>query len=212
LAGTLVVSAFEPEIAPLRRLARGLRQVTLAPVGIGAVDAAIGAAHAIATARPRRVIFVGTAGVYPGGRRGDTPGVGDVVVSGPIHCVSTAALRGAGYLPEPQVTRATPSPALCRAIAAGSGQAVACPLAITRSAALARRIASSTGASVENLEAFAVARASEIAGVEFAAVLGIANRVGPAAHREWLANHQEASRAVAEVIAAYLSKRARQKS
>ena len=213
MAGTLVVSAFEPEIAPLRRLVRGLRQVTLAPVGIGAVDAAIGAARAIAKARPRRVIFVGTAGVYAGGGSAG-PGVGDVIVSAVVHCVSTAALAGAGYLPEPQVTRATPSPALGRALAAGSlaAAAVACPLAITRSAGLARRIASSTGASVENLEAFAVARAADTAGVEFAAVLGIANRVGPAAHREWLAHHQEASAAAARVIAAYLSKRARQKS
>jgi purine-nucleoside phosphorylase len=131
-----------------------------------------------------------------------------------IQCVSTAALAGTAYLPEPQVTRATASRALCRALAAGRLYAIAaaCPLAITRSAALARRIASSTGASVENLEAFAVARAAEIAGVEFAAVLGIANRVGPVAHREWLANHRQASAAAAQVIAAFLSKRARQKS
>ncbi len=207
MAGTLVVSAFEPEIAPLRRLARGLRAVTLAPVGIGAVDAAIGAARAIARTRPRRVIFVGTAGVYPG----DGAAVGEVVVPASVECISTAALKGLGYLPEPQVIRATPTPGLCRALGA-SKTAVACPVAITRSASLARRIASATGASLENLEAFAVGRAAETAGVEFAAVLGIANRVGPAAHREWLANHDQASEAAARVIAAFLSRVARQKS
>jgi purine-nucleoside phosphorylase len=215
LAGTLVLSAFEPELAPLRPLVRGVRQVTLSPVGIGAVDAAIGAARAIARARPRRVIFVGTAGVYPGGRRRDAASIGDVVVPAALHCVSTAALRELGYLPQPQVVRATPSPALRRALAPSAAtdeQVVACPLAITRSAALARRIVASTGASVENLEAFAVARAAETAGVEFAAVLGIANQVGPSAHREWLAHHRQASAAAAQVIAAYFSRRAGQKS
>jgi nucleoside phosphorylase len=212
LAGTLVLSAFEPEIAPLRRLVRGLRQVTLEPVGIGAVDAAIGAARAIARARPSRVIFVGTAGVYPGGRRPGGAAVGDVVVPSSVDCVSTAALRGLAYLPKPQVIRATPWPALCRALGASRPAAVACPVAITRSAALARRIASSTGASLENLEAFAVARAAETAGLPFAAVLGIANRVGPTAHREWLANHEQASEAAAQVIARHLSRGARQKS
>jgi nucleoside phosphorylase len=129
-----------------------------------------------------------------------------------VACISTAALRGLGYVPEPQVMRATPSPALCRALGAGPGLAVACPVAITRSAALARRIASATGASLENLEAFAVARAAETAGVAFAAVLGIANRVGPTAHHEWLAHHREASQAAARVIHRFLSRRARQKS
>jgi len=212
LAGTLVLSAFEPEIAPLRRLVRGLRQVTLEPVGIGAVDAAIGAARAIARARPSRVIFVGTAGVYPGGGAGGAAGVGEVAVPSAIACISTAALRGLGYVPEPQVMRATPSAALRRALGGGAPAGVACPVAITRSAALARRIAASTGASLENLEAFAVARAAETAGVTFAAVLGIANRVGPAAHREWLANHRQASSAAAGVIHRFLSRGARQKS
>jgi nucleoside phosphorylase len=216
LAGTLVLSAFEPELAPLRPLVRGLRQVRLSPVGIGAVDAAIGAAREIARARPSRVIFVGTAGVYAGKLGRDAAAVGQVVVPAAIDCVSTAALRGLGYLPQPQVIRVTTSSALRRALAPaaarGPSPAAACPLAITRSAALARRIVAATGASVENLEAFAVARAAETAGVEFAAVLGIANRVGPAAHREWLAHHRHASLAAAQTIAAYLSRRSGQKS
>jgi hypothetical protein len=87
---------------------------------------------------------------------------------------------------------------------APSSAVVACPLAITRSAALARRIAIATGASLENLELFAVARAAAAAGAEFGAVLGVANRVGPAAHREWLANHRNASRAACALIARWI--------
>lgn len=200
----LIVSAFEPEIAPLRRLIDGTAGVRLEPVGIGAVDAAAGAARAIAGFRPARVLFVGTAGVYPSARSG-LP-IGGAVVAGEIHCVSTAAMAGDGYLPAPQVVRATASQKLAAALAGDPVElsVVACPLAITRSAALARRIVTATGASLENLELFGVARAAAGAGAEFAAVLGVANRVGPAAHREWLANHRRASRAACAVIARWI--------
>ncbi|MFL5308306.1 MAG: phosphorylase [Polyangia bacterium] len=183
---------------------RGLAGVRLAPVGIGAVDAAAGAARAILEHRPRRVLFVGTAGVYPSGREALT--IGAATVAGEIICVSTAALRGDGYLPEPQVVRAASAPRLSALLSSSEGPwpTVACPLAITRSAALARRIATATGASLENLEAFAVARAAAAAGVEFAAVLGIANRVGPVAHDEWRAHHRRASRAACTLVARWL--------
>jgi purine-nucleoside phosphorylase len=72
---------------------------------------------------------------------------------------------------------------------------VACPLAITTSPALARKIAGRTGADLENLEAFAVARVADAAGVPFACVLGISNRVGPKAHLEWRANAPRAAAA-----------------
>ena len=64
MAATLVLSAWEPEIAPLRRLARAIDpdRLALGTVGVGAIDAAVGAAAAIAAARPAQVIFVGTAG------------------------------------------------------------------------------------------------------------------------------------------------------
>jgi nucleoside phosphorylase len=59
------------EIATLRRLARAFdpQRLAMGTVGVGAVDAAVGAAAAIAAARPARVIFVGTAGAYPRGAR-----------------------------------------------------------------------------------------------------------------------------------------------
>jgi nucleoside phosphorylase len=209
MARTLIVSAFEPELAPLRRFLLGVRHAATAIVGVGAVEAAVGAARAIAAARPQQVIFVGTAGVYPGGR--PTVAIGTALVAGQIHCISTAALRGDGYLPDLVVVKAETAAALREAIAAGAPRAtgraiaaVACPLAITRSAKLAREIAAATGATLENLEAFAVARAASAAGVDFAAVLGVANRVGPAGHREWLAHHRTASRGSCRLVARFL--------
>jgi nucleoside phosphorylase len=205
---TLVVSAFGPEIAPLRPLVRASRQVVLASAGIGAVDAAVGAAAAIAAARPIRVIFVGTAGVYGKAVRAGLS-IGSAAVVGEIVCVSTATLRGEAYLPAPTTLRTETSWRLRAALRAAAGEvgaarSVACPLAITRAAPLARRIAAATGADLENLEAFAVARAAGAAGVDFAAVLGVANRVGPTGHAEWLRHQRAASRAACILVARFL--------
>jgi purine-nucleoside phosphorylase len=209
VAATLVVSAWEPEVAPLRRLAAsaGERALAMVAVGVGSVDAAVGAARAIAAHRPRRVIFVGTAGLYPG-TRVDVD-LGEAVVAGELIAISTAALRGDGYLPAPQVMRVGTTPRLRAALlsvadAEGEAVPVACPTAITGSVTLARRITRSIEAVLENLEVFGVARAAGAAGVEMAAVLGIANRVGPGAHREWRAHHAAASRAACSVVAAAL--------
>jgi futalosine hydrolase len=206
VARTLIVSAFEPEIAPLRRLVRGQKQLVLEPVGIGAIDAAVGAAGAIARVRPDRVIFVGTAGIY-GRQKEAGQAIGTAVVAGELLCMSTAALKGEAYLPGPMVVQVPTSRSLRTALSAGRAERprdVACPLAITRSAALGRRIAEATGATLENLEAFAVARAAAVAGVPFGAVLGIANRVGPTGHEEWQRHHRAASRAACELIAHFL--------
>ena len=212
MAATLVLAAWEPEIAPLRRLARAVDpdRLALGTVGVGAVDAAAGAAGAIAAARPRRVIFLGTAGAYPRGRT--TTALGTVAIASDLRLASTATLRGDGYLPEPLVTRAHTSAALGGALAAGARAkqsvpllGVACPIAITRSATLGRHLAHATGAALENMEAFAVARAAAAAGVqEMTAVLGIANRVGPNGHREWRAHHRAASGAACRLVWAFL--------
>jgi nucleoside phosphorylase len=208
MPATLVVSAWEPEIAPLRRLARGFdsKRLALAAVGVGAVDAAVGAAAAIAAARPARVIFVGTAGAYPRGRA--TAAIDTVAIARELCLASTAALRGDGFLPEPVVTRASLSAPLAAALSACGAPGkpapllgVACPIAVTRSATLGRHLAHATDAGLENLEAFAVARAAAAAGVvEVAAVLGIANRVGPRGHQEWRAHHEAASRGACRLV------------
>jgi len=203
---TLIVSAFEPEIAPLRRLVRGQKKIVLEPVGIGAIDAAVGAARAIARVRPQRVLFVGTAGIY-GRLKEAREAIGTAVVAGEVLCMSTAVLKGEAYLPGPMVVQLATSRSLQSALSAGrAGQPrdVACPLAITRSAALGRRIAEATGATLENLEAFAVARAAAAAGIPFAAVLGVANRVGATGHEEWQRHHRAASRAACELLARFL--------
>ena len=211
----LIVSAFAPELAPLVRWLespaqrRLRRQVTWQPVGIGAVEAAAGAAAALGRHAPAAFVFVGTAGSY-----GATPSLDGVAVARALHLASGSAAAGGSYFPEPMPRRAVTDAALRRALlAAGAGSAVAAdvatPLGITSSRRLAARLATATAASVENLEAFAVARAAAGAKVPFGAVLGIANRVGPAAHQQWLRHRETATAAACALVAAWLEDRAR---
>ena len=158
--------------------------------------------------RPGRVLFVGTAGIY-GQQKEARQAIGTAAVAGEVLCMSTAALKGEAYLPGPMVVQLSTSRSLQTALGGGRADQprdVACPLAITRSAALGRRIAEATGATLENLEAFAVARAAAAAGIPFAAVLGVANRVGPTGHEEWQRHHRAASRAACELIARFLDR------
>jgi purine-nucleoside phosphorylase len=217
----LVASAFAPELAPLRRYLRraelrgsaGAADARLVPVGIGLVEAALGTSRALALADekgrpPDALIFVGTAGAYG---RDLIPGRA-LVVADELLLVSTAVVRRQAYLPDRVPTRVPASRRLSRSLLAAARRvphpdagapdrvvlagAVANPLAITRSARLAHALAEATTARAENLEVFAVARAARAWGVPFAAVLGIANRVGPAAHTEWR-THQAAASAMA---------------
>src|SRR4051812_38365521 len=116
---TLVLSAWDPEVAPLARLLRAhahaRRGVALAAVGVGTVDAAVGAARAIARVKPARVIFVGTAGVYPVEAR--TLALGSAALAGELRLVSSATLRGDAYHPAPLVATAAATPALRARIA-----------------------------------------------------------------------------------------------
>ena len=217
LPATLIVSAWEPETASLRRwLASAAgraraRAVQLDAAGVGPVDAGIGAARLIARTRPRRVLFVGTAGAYAGAPGRLALAVDDVAVVARAALVSTAVLRNDAYLPAPLIAEVLADPTLVKQLLSGSTSnppaaavAAACPLAITRSAALARHIARASGATVENLEVFAVARAAQLANLPFAAVLGIANRVGPDAHAEWKVHHRTASVAACAVVEDWL--------
>jgi len=206
-APVLILSAFAPELSPLldwlgAPAQRALRAgVICRPAGIGAVDAAAGAAQAIAQVEPRLVLFVGTAGRY-----GDAPPTGGCAVARRLSLAPTAVLRGEAYLPGPMQHQLTTDARLRRELRVGPRTPladVATTLGITSRRALATRLAA-TGAALENLEAFAVARAAARAALPFGAVLGVANRVGPQAHREWRANAGAATRAACAVVQAWL--------
>jgi len=203
----LILSAFAPELAPLvawlaAPAQRPLRAgVVCQPAGIGAVDAAAGAAEAVARVRPRLVLFVGTAGRY-----GDAPPIGACAVARRLLLAPTAVLRGEAYLPGPMPHELATDGPLRQSLRRAGGAPladVATTLGITTRRALATRLAAS-GAALENLEAFAVGRAAARAQLPFGAVLGIANGVGPQAHREWRAHAGEATAAACGLVQAWL--------
>jgi nucleoside phosphorylase len=204
-APLLVVSAWPPELDRLRRqLPIRPRGLALATVGVGLVEAAHGTARLIAEARPAAILLVGTAGVYPGHQEAFP--VGTAAVVGDLALLPQVLPGRHTYLPEILPRRAAASPALGRKIRAASGlpvASVACPLAITASARAAA-FAARSGCVLENLEAFAVARAAAAARIPFAAVLGIANRVGPRGHREWQQHCREAAAVACDAVLALL--------
>lgn len=204
----LIVSAFDPELAPFQPDGEGrvdrdaMRHEALAlAVGVGPVDAAVGTARALARLAPSLVVFSGTCGVYPGA----APPIGEVVVASALHFGDGACALGLGAMPTLVRRRLEPAaPWLEPFRRAGARPAEVLTLSsITTDLGLATALAQQ--AACEHLEAFAVASACEAAGVPWACVLGIANAVGPGARAEWLANHHEASRLAASVVRAALA-------
>jgi purine-nucleoside phosphorylase len=206
----LIVAAFPPELKALAAALRTRAQdggapVARAAVGVGLVEAAAGAARTIALLEPRAVVLIGTAGRYP--TAAGAPPIGAVALVRRARLASATVAAEDAYLPGLIPAAADTDPRLRREL--GRGQRlpsldVACPLGITRGARTAAALAAATGAALENLEAFAVARACDRAGVPFAAVLGITNDVGPRAHAQWQAHAAAAAAAACAVVRRWL--------
>ncbi len=102
----LVLAAWPPELAELRRLIKRRRPATVTLVaraaGVGLVEAAIGATAAIAEVSPDAVMFIGTAGIYSG-RRPDLALAG-VVAARRLVLSADGVATGDAYLP-PDPTR-----------------------------------------------------------------------------------------------------------
>ncbi len=205
----LVVSAWPPELAHLESaLPAALRpRVTLKSVGVGLVEAAIGASRLIAEHSPDAVMLIGTAGVYPNFTA--ALAIGTAAVAGKIALLPEILPGHHAFLPAVLPKATSSSAALVRTLQKTVGLPradVACPLGITATARAAAAAGELSGCALENLEAFAVARAAALAKVSFAAVLGIANHVGPAGHREWQRHAKQAAAAACQAALAVLTK------
>jgi hypothetical protein len=129
-----------------------------------------------------------------------------VVAARRLFLWADGVATGDAYLPSALPATQESTVAL-RRITAASGLLladVACPLAITLRPAPVGGGGRAPACDVENLEAFAVARAAAAADLPFAAILGISNTVGPSAHAAWKRNATRAAaaacRAALEVI------------
>lgn len=155
------------------------------PIGIGLVEAALGIA-AVLEKKPSAIVLVGSCGAYPG----SGIDIGTIVVA-----------REAVLVPEGELPKVVPVHSRPPAFAMEGRRAiVASTLGITTDDARAKAIADDTGAHVENLEAFAVARACERANVPVAIVLGVTNIVGKNGRAEWRANAQAIAKRVIEHV------------
>lgn len=153
-------------------------------IGIGLVESALGMARVLAQ-KPAAVLLVGSCGAYPG----TGLAIGDVVLGTRFLLAAASGELG------PIAKEARP-PRLSRE---GRAVTVASTLSITTDDDAARSLVRQTNAHVENLEAFAAARACEREGIAFAALLGVTNVVGRSGRSEWRAN---AADVAARVIAA----------
>ena len=165
------------------------------------VEAGIATARLIDQHQPGAVLLVGTAGVYPGA----SLAIGCAVIARRISLLPKILSGKHDFLPAIVPTEATSTPALARTLRKATGLQladVACPLCITASARAATSAAKVSGCALENLEAFAVARAAAVAKVPFVAILGIANRVGPSGHKEWQVHAKAAAESACQAVLA----------
>jgi nucleoside phosphorylase len=200
----LFCAAVEDEFAPLRARLRS-DAIGFAAIGVGPVEAALGASAALAT-RPSAAILVGTCGAFPSARL--PIGRTVCVARSTLSCPDVVAERS--YVPPLAQVESKADARLVASLCEAAGlPRVGCVTtpAITRDEASAELFGKGTGMEVEHLEAHAFLRAAERAGVPAACVLGVANVVGPNAHEEWKANASAASEAVAEALLRWLDAR-----
>ena len=189
-APSLLLAAFGPELAGLDRTPPP--GWIVATSGVGAVQAAVGTYRLLLAHRPARVLLVGTCGAYD-----DRLPLGAVFAVAAAIATSVEELEGRAYRPGAERSRweATwklPLPA----------HDVAVTPAVTTSAAGARVLA--RVAPAEHLEVTGVLAACAEGGVPAGAVLGVANRVGPSAHAEWVRENARVSAAVVDAVSALL--------
>lgn len=163
-------------------------------VGVGAIDAAIGATQLLAQHQPNNVLLIGTAGAHVGLE------IGDVVVANSVMVADLSTLEGkAAFVFESSIAASDPGLVSALVEAGARSARVMNTLGVTTDDELAARLA--RHAEVEHLEAYAVARACQRAQVPCTIALGIANMVGSSGREAWRAHHVEVSARVAEVVA-----------
>jgi futalosine hydrolase len=210
----LVLAAYAPELAGMRRLlgdqlfgnVSGV-SVSCKAVGIGLPNATAGTALRLMQLRPRAVVLVGTCGNYPG-----VPlEIGEAVVGRRALLVDPIEVERRGAMPEPIGRMIECNAMISLGLGAGKPPVhdVANTLGVTTDDILSSLIGASLGGGggggVENLEAFGIANACALQNIPFACVLGVSNRVGSTGRDEWRSHHKGAALAACEVINRWLA-------
>lgn len=194
---TVATIGIGADVAPGTATRRERLGLTVAPIGIGPVEAALGASELFFGGTFDLAVLLGTCGALPGSGLS----IGDVVAVERSVLTSSDAAAGFSYVPGPMQGAVFSDRPLLDELAPGLRR-VGCAtvVAITRDRGHAEAEAQATGCQIEHLEAHAFLRAAERANVPAVAILGVANHVGPDAHREWLAHGDRAAAAAVEAL------------
>ncbi len=205
----LVLAAYAPELGGMRRLlgeqlygnVSGV-VVSCKAVGVGLPNATAGTILRLVQLRPRAVVLVGTAGVYPGVQAA----IGEVVIGRRVVLVDPIEVERRGAMPEPMARATECNPMIALGLGGGRPPVfdVANTLVVTTDDPLSARLGAASGCAVENLEAFGIANACALQNVPFACVMGISNKVGSTGREEWRTYHRAAAQAACEVVNRWL--------
>lgn len=188
----LLVMAAHPSELMHVKAPKGSKHI-IEPIGVGMVDAAIGATEILSQNKADLAWLVGTCGVFP--RR-------------PISRMSAVEISSfhwadANILQNEAAHVGTVSTRITRKEAFGSHLetvACACTAGITTSDAWAERLAELSKCDVENLEGYAFAHACEHAGIRWRATFVVTNTVGAYGRTEYAANKEAAAKYLGELV------------
>jgi len=196
----LLVAAAEFELAALRdSLQKSLREdIDYAMVGIGAIHAAKNAERVAEKARGRKVIFVGTAGIF-----------------GKFSTVKLMCARQVLWMPaceRANIAYSIPGlhppidlPAPPSWVADLELATVVCGPTISKTALLSTELPEKLQQPVvENLELYSCIAEIMASAQETVILLGITNAIGPDAHQQWKKNHPLAAKLTAEYCVSHM--------
>ncbi|MDH5560230.1 MAG: hypothetical protein OEY59_05185 [Deltaproteobacteria bacterium] len=205
-----VVSAVLDEISPLVGLLKARpderegcflfegknQKILLAPLGVSFLKAGL-EFQSLLYQFPgiKEVLFVGTAGFY--GLDNKTR-IWDLCLAEEVFLIDGAAEMGlAKYA---KFMEKTGIHSTLRCDWGLNKTKIATTLGMTINPGLSGRIAQNTGAEIENMELYSVAALCQEKEIFWNALLGITNKVGPEAHRQWTENHLGVQKKACELL------------
>lgn len=204
----LVLAAYSPELVGLEAalgprfagLIAGVR-VACATIGVGMPAAAAGTARRLDELRPRRVVLLGSCGLYP--TRVPFQPLWPVTPNA-VQLVDGHVLAQRAAFPAPIPVVRTPDARLSESLARQTPNAlqaaVATTLGITTDDTLAQNLGELSGCAAENLEAYSVATVCTDLGVPFACLLVATNAVGSSGREQWRTHERAAALDGAEYL------------
>lgn len=199
LVGSAIIEELKPFLADgdFQVTGKGVyrhrhRELVVAALGIGAVDCALGLAPLLAELGPRKAVFTGSCGVYPGLLAEYPPG--SLVAPRKVRFGDLGEASAQAYFPACQNLVIELDADLVAGLAATGKDGICLTMnTITADYDAAFRLQSFYGAVFEQMEAYAFARACTAAGIRAGLLLAVVNEVGPEGHRQWLANFPAAA-------------------